>query len=218
MPRLGHLEVIPRNELLTTLARSRLRGHRDGCPPSPFPGCRQPWSCRLVRPAGHCHAIWLDCLTLDQKAIRSHGTFHRSCDIIRIAQYSGSFSDSCRVWLVDIFASCARGHVLAYGLGTLGQTSPRSYSDGSNFFSPTGSSGHRDWSSGNSRRDWRHAVESGAFRRVGINVHATGSLPSKRPCIATTTDDCRSAGGGPASSITPANRVLDGDNRSFCCW
>jgi uncharacterized membrane protein len=23
---------------------------------------------------------------------------------------------------------------------------------------------------------------------------------------------------GPASSITPANRVLGGDNRSFCCW
>ena len=156
--------------------------------------------------------------TSTRKLLRSQGTFHRSCHIIRIAQYSGSFSDSCRVWLVDIFASCARGHVLAYGLGTLGQTSPRSYSDGSNFFSPTGSSGHRDWSSGNSRRDWRDAVESGAFRRVGINVHATGSLPSKRPCIATTTDDCRSAGGGPASSITPANRVLGGDNRSFCCW
>jgi len=39
------------------------------------------------------------------------------------------------------------------------------------------------------------------------NVHA-----------ARTTDDCRSAGGGPASSITPANRVLGDDNRSFCCW
>jgi len=36
-------------------------------------------------PVGHSLAIWLDCLNLDQKAIRSHGTFHRSCHFIRIA-------------------------------------------------------------------------------------------------------------------------------------